>query len=326
MPFFSDCACWAQDKTRERIAVFPFENLTHEGQALDRIMPIVREALEKKGVGLVDEFEVNRFMLKERIRSTGNISRDALLKAKKELSVDYILLGTIHNFYISENPQAGISARLIDPDTGDILWADYSSHAGEDFVKLFGLGAIKNIDRLVERVVDRLLVSFNSSKPKEKETTYKIAVMPLKNKGKRSGAGSITAHMFVLELFKSSRFVPVDYGFIKNASVFLRIWPKGELDYLTIGAISEYLGVDGILIGTVEAYPDRDYELIMPEVEISARLIDARKKRIIWSGSLRMNRDEGIYIFDWGRITSTDKLAHKVASRLVKEMEKANWQ
>jgi len=318
--------CTAQDKERERIVLFPFENLTADSSATSLIMHVVRESLQKKGIDVVDEAETNDFLFKERIRSTGNISAEVLLKAQRKLSADYVLLGTIHNFYVSENPQLGISARLIDPETGDIVWTDYSSHAGEDFVKLFGLGAIRDIDRLSHRVVDRLLGSFNSVRPKEKESTYRIAVMPLKNKGKRAGAGSIAAHMFVFELFKSSRFVPVDYGFIKNATVYLRIWPKGELDYLTIDAVSEYLNVDAILIGTVEAYPDREYEMITPEVEISARLIDARKKRILWSDSIRMDRDAEIYIFDWGRITTIDKIAQKVASRLVKGMEKARWQ
>ncbi len=312
-------------QARERIIIFPFENFTAEASAPALVMNVLKESLQKRGVEIVDESDTNRFMQKERVRSTANMPKEVLLKAKKELSADYVLLGTIHNFYASENPQAGISARLIEPESGEIVWADYSSHAGEDFVKLLGLGAIKDIDRLVQRVVERLLGSFNSVRIKEKESTYRIAVIPFKNNGKRAGAGSIVAHMFVNELYKSDKFVPVDYGFVRNATVFLRIWPSGEIDYLTIDALSGYLNIDAILIGTVEEYPDRENEMVKPEVEISARLIDARKKRVIWSNSMRMDRDSDIYIFDWGRITTIDKIAHKVASKLVKEMERARW-
>jgi TolB-like protein len=281
--------------------------------------------LETKGLEILNEDALNRFLLKERIRSTGYISSDIAGRLREGLNVNAILLGAINSFSAGENPVVGLSARLINSSDGAILWANHASATGDDFTTVLGLGRVKAMDRLTSMVIDRLLASFSTSPPsKEIESTYRIAVMPFKNKSKIKDAGMIATYMFLVELFKNRRFEPVEYGEVRRLVVDLRVRGKGELDRRNTEAISKSLGVDGIIVGTVELYKEKEGTL-PPEAVISARLIDALKNRILWYDSYQLNGDNGIIVLDFGKIRSVEGVAYKVISKIVKEMGKAKW-
>jgi len=317
----------AQPSQKIKIALFPFENLTDDKTALEQIMPVLKGQLEAKGLEVVDENSLNKFLLKERIRSIGYISKDIAQKIGRELNVKAILVGSINSFYPQKNPQVGLLARLIDSTDGSILWANQASATGEDFTKILGLGTVTDMDRLISIVTDRLLTSFNITSPhKEKELTHRIAVMPFQNKSRHKDAGMIATYMFLVELFKNKGFEPLEYGEIRRLIVDLRVRNRGELDYNSIKALSENLGVEGVLVGTVESYSDGLDTSSPPEVAISARLINTRKNRIVWSDSVQLNGDEGIVVLDWGRIRSIDSVADRVVTKLIQRMATAKWQ
>ncbi|MDP3048569.1 MAG: FlgO family outer membrane protein [Thermodesulfovibrionales bacterium] len=323
---FANTVCnAAQPSQKIKIAFFPFENLSDDKDVLKQVIPVLRSRLEKKGLEILDDESLNRFLLKERIRSTGYISSDIARKLREELDVNAILVGSVNSFFPGENPRVGFSARLINSSDGSILWANHASATGEDFATVLGLGKVKTIDRLISRVIDKLLDSFSITPHyKEIESTYRIAVMPFQNKSKAKDAGMIATYMFIAELFKNKGFVPVEYGEVRRLTVDLRVRGKGELDLKNTEAISKSLGADGILVGTVELYNEGEGTL-PPEVIISARLIDARKNRILWYDGYQYSGDDGIIILDWGRIRSAENVAYKAVSKLVKEMGKAKW-
>jgi TolB-like protein len=315
----------AQTDFREKIALFPFENFSEDKNALISVMPVLRDRLKAKGLEVLDEDSLNKFLLKERIRSTGYVSKDIARKIGGEFNVKAILVGSINSFYPKENLRVGFSARLVNSSDGSIIWANHASATGEDFIGILGLGKVKTIEKLTSKVIDKLLDSFSIMPPfKEIELTYRIAVMPFQNKSKIKDAGMIATYMVIAELFKNRRFEPIEYGEVRRLTVDLRIRGKGELDFKSTEAISESSGVDGIIVGTVEVYNEGE-GTAPPEAVISARLIDARKNRILWYDSYQYKGDDGISIFDWGRIRSAENVACKVVSKLVKKMSKAKW-
>jgi TolB-like protein len=317
----------ATPSPKTRIALLPFENLTDDRTAFSEIMPVVKNRLETKGFELVDENSLNNFLLKERVRSTAYISRDVAQKMEKELNVKAILIGAITSYYPIKNPQVGVLARLVDSASGAILWANQASATGEDFTRILGLGTIRSMEELIPVVVDRLLDSFSlTSFQKEKELTHRIAVMPFQNKSRHRDAGSIVTYMLLVALLKQDGFEPVEYGEIRRLIVDLRVRYRGELDYRSIKEISESLNVDGILVGTVELYSDGLDTSLPPEVAVSARLINARKSRILWSDSVQLNGDEDIIALDWGRIGAVDSVSYKAVTKLIQKMEKTKWQ
>ncbi|MEC4685283.1 MAG: OmpA family protein [Nitrospirota bacterium] len=328
--FFITNICYAAQSPRgegrelkERIALFPLVNLSEDRDALRYVMPVLRTRLEDKGFDVVDEDSLNRFLLKERVRATGYISKDMARKIGKELNVKAVLLGSVNLFLRGENPGIGLSARLVDSSTGLILWADYASATGDDFTKILGLGRIKTMDKLLPRVADRLLASFTTM-PSRKETehTYRIAVMPFRNNSGVRDAGIIATYMFLVELFKNPVFEPVEFGEVRRAVVDLRVRERGELDYRYVKALSKSLWVDGFLVGTVELYSDGLNTASPPEVSIAARIVDAGKNRLLWCDSSQLRGDDNIIVLDWGRIRSVDKVAFRVVSKLVKRAEK----
>src|SRR4030042_1665092 len=324
--FFSNAEA-AHQFGKIRLAVFPFENLTDEHNELKEILSVMKSQLEKKGLEIVDDDSLNKFLLKERIRCTGYVSGDIAQKMGKELNVKAILVGSITSYYPIKNPQVGILARLLDSANGVILWANQASATGEDYTKILGLGTVKTMDRLIPIVVGRLLDSFSSeTPPKAKELTHRIAVMPFQNKSKHKDAGMVVTYMFLVELFKNAGYEPVEYGDIRRLTVDFRIRHRGELDYKNIGGMSEALGADGIVVGTVELFSDGLDTSLPPEVAISARLISAHKDRILWSDSIQLNGDEETIALDWGRIRAVDSVTYKVVKELIQKMEHTKGQ
>ncbi len=323
---FAVSPCYAAQKDfKAKIALFPFENLSEDKDALKSVMTVLKNRLEAKGLEVLDDASLNRFLLKERIRCTGYISTDMARKIREEEEVEAILVGSINSFSNGENPQVGLSARLVDSSDGIILWADHVSATGDDFTTLLGLGTVKSLDRLILKAIDKLLALFSTIPPdKEIESTYKIAVMPFQNNSKVRDAGKITTYMFIAELFKSRKFVPVEYGDVRRLIVNFRVRDKGELNLKSMDALSGSLGIDGILVGTVELY-NEGAGTAPPEAAISARLLDARKDRILWYDSYQLNGDDGIILLDWGKIGSAENVAYKAVSKLVKEMGKTKW-
>jgi len=311
---------------RPQVALFPFENFSDDIFATEKIMPIVKNQLAEKGFGVLDEETLERFMIKERIRSTGYISAEMARKMGKELDVSAVLIGSINTLNSGKNPMAGFSARLIDTSDGTIIWTNHAAATGNDFTGILGLGTISGVVELSVKMIDKLFDSFSMVPSyKEREATYRIAVMPFKNKSDIKGAGMIATYMFITELFKTRVFEPISYGDVRDLVVALRVRSKGELDFKNIGSIEEASGVDGILVGTVEHYSE-EMGSIPPLALISARLIDARTGKILWYDGYQYRGDDGISIFDWGRLRSVENVAYIVVSKLVKEMSKVEWQ
>jgi len=315
----------AQADVRETIALFPFENLSEDKNALTSVMPLMKLRLEAKAVEVLDEEKLNNFLLRERIRSTGYVSRDVARRLREELNVKAVLVGSVNSFFTGEAPRIGLSARLVSSSDGSILWANHSSASGDDFTTILGLGRVTAMDELSLRVVDKLFDSFRTAPAdKEMESTYRIAVMPFQNSSEVKGAGLIATYIFILELFKDKKFIPVEYGEVRRLVVDLRLREKGELDFKRTESISESSHVDGILVGTVDIFEEKDGNA-PPEAEISARLIDARRDKILWCDSFGSKGDNDIVVLDWGRINTAEDVAHKVVSKLLKGMRKARW-
>ncbi len=307
-----------------RVALLPFDNLSEDGGAPPRVMPMLRKALQERGVDVVSRERIDAFLLKERVRTRGYVSTDLARKAGEELAARAVLVGSINVFSAAEVPVLGLSARLIDSSDGRILWADYASASGDDFTTILGMGRIRDIETLLPRVTEMLFSSFDAeSLHRETVDACRIAVMPFRNDTGVRDAGMMVTYMFVVDLFKKRDLVPVEYGEVRKAVVDLRVRSRGELDYGSLKALADVLGVDAFLLGTVDSYSDGKSTNSPPRVAVSARLLDARSKSLLWADNLGMSGDDDIVILDWGRIRSVDRLAYRVVSRLSAGLEKA---
>ncbi len=310
----------------KKIAILPFDNFSDEKNALNDVMPFLKSRLEEKGLEVVDRDSLNNFLCKERVRSTGYISKELAKKIEEEFMVEAIMVGSIFLYSGSGIPKFGITARLIDASNNTIIWADYNSATGDDFAKILGLGEIKTIYELIPKVVDTLLSSFTTEPYyKEIKPAYKIAVMPFQNYSGIRGGGIIATYLFLTELLKNHKFIPVEYGMVREMILENRIYSKGELDYKSMKILSDALKVDAILLGTMETYRSNQDASSPPEVTVSARLLNAHNNKIEWYSSYQLDGEDDIIMFDWGRLKSADKVAEKVVTKLLDNMEKKEF-
>jgi|WetSurSiteA1Bulk_404760.scaffolds.fasta_scaffold00345_7 TolB-like protein len=310
----------------ERIVIMPFENFSEDIHAVDSVMPFIRKILEEKGFCVIDDASRDAFLLKERIRTTGCIGREAARKMSQELNVKGIMMGSVNSFYNGLNPVIGLSARLVRASDCSMIWVNNTSFTGEDFTTILELGTIREIEKLRDKALDKLFDTLNIYPPNKKmKSTRKIAVMPLENESKKGDAGMIATYLFLSALFKDGKFEPVEFGEVRRFMVESKLRGKGELDYANKDTLASKTGVDGILVGTVELYNEGSGNT-PPEASISARLIDAHSKRILWCNRYEVRGDDDIVILDWGKIRSAEHAVYKVISKIVKDLETVKWQ
>lgn len=308
----------------KRIAVFPFDNLTMVDNALNAVMPVIEKEMKDRGYSVVGEQELYSNICKDRVRETGTISKALAKKISDNFKVEGILLGSIVSYSVDEKPQVGLIARLIDPSDGSILWADYFSATGDDFITVLGLGDIKEMDKLIQKVVKSLFASFTAEAP-QKDAAFRVAVMPFMNDTDYKDAGNIASQMFVVHLFKDSSFIPLEYGEIRKNLVDKRIRVKGSLDYNNITELTKVIDVDGFLLGEVGLYFNGVLQNSPPAASVSARLIGSANKKILWYGRGQMGGDDDVIIYDWRRLRSVDKVTDKIVTKLVDNLEKKKW-
>lgn len=172
------------------------------------------------------------------------------------------------------------------------------------------------------------------------ERIKRMAVLPLDNFTKDDKASDKVRANFVVELLRTASFNVMDIG---ETDRLLQI---AELSYTTsqistpgTGApemfdqetaseplskkIGEALKVEAIFVGSVEAYStERVSDQIIPEVSISARLIDAETGIIIWASTHSRRGGAGFPIFGWGKVTSLSVLSQQVIQDMVDSLAK----
>ncbi|MDP2157607.1 MAG: hypothetical protein Q8K68_07865, partial [Nitrospirota bacterium] len=274
-----------------------------------------------------DDQAVNDFLLQERIRTTAYISTPLAQKLGEQLKLDAVLLGAVFVYDDSENPKFGLSARLLSTRRSDLIWTGYASDTGEDFTKILGLGTITSIATLVDTVVGRLFAGISTAEGlgRETETAYRVAVMPFLNKTRKPDAGMVATNLFLARLFQSPKFLPIEYGDVRNTVVTKKIRSKGELSHGSIDAFAEAIHADAVLVGVVEHFDDGSATGAPPAVIITARLIDSRTRRILWYDDMQLNGDERIRFFDIGKLRTVDKVAFSAVGDMIKRMERLEW-
>lgn len=121
-----------------KIAVLPFENLTTDELAGEKIRRLVITELINKELEIIEPGEITRVLKEMNIRSISTIKRADLQSIGKELGVDAILTGSVTAFTINRGitisyPEVTFNMRLIDAQNGDIIWSIHKTGGGADF-------------------------------------------------------------------------------------------------------------------------------------------------------------------------------------------------
>ncbi len=147
----------------------------------------------------------------------------------------------------------------------------------------------------------------------------KIAVLPFYNISERRDAGKMVANNFVTEIFIDGRYRVEEPGNVIQFMLHENVSVVGEMGIDRIKILGRRLGVDGVLVGIVDAFDDGARS--SPRVSITARLVDSETGTIVWSASDNKSGDDYIIAFGVGKVRSANALAQKVVRHMIKKIK-----
>lgn len=151
---------------RARLALLPLENLSGHAEYGDRFTRLAWATLGRDGrYTLVDPGQVDGAMVDLRIRSTGVLTRDQLLRMAARLRVRWLLLGSLLEAGAVRTPDGDVPTfslvlRLVDGESGEVVWSDLRTRTGEDHETVFGWGRETSLEKLAEAATRDLVAAF----------------------------------------------------------------------------------------------------------------------------------------------------------------------
>ena len=328
------------------LALLPFENVSGHAASVRMIMPVMERALGDRGYRVVGPARLETFLARHRIRNTGQLGRTHLAALRRELGVGLALVGSVAIFNDSpENPQWGLSSRILATDSAAILWAGSAGLTGDDFTIALGLGTITSAERLAAETVKALLrelpgagealamppdrspllprlfggkAAFRSP-AMDSDPPRRIAVLPFENVSERKGAARIVTDILTTVLARRGRFEVVEPGTVSEALVAAGAAPYGTIDLDTLSALRQRLELDAVILGTVFTYSEglKKAATTSPQVALDARMLDAHTGRILWVAERARAGEDSRVAMHFGTIHAMVPLVVKVVTEML---------
>ncbi|RJQ52036.1 MAG: hypothetical protein C4526_08915 [Nitrospiraceae bacterium] len=158
------------------MAVLPFDNLS-KTQGAGKIMEnyILVEFLKRSPLDIIEPGEVLSVLSQERIRLATSVPRETINKIGKRLDARLLMIGIVHEYEMQlasgpggsgQVPVIAVSLRIVDADTGNIVWAVSAPRRGTDNETVFGIGRIQSMDRLAQKTAEEIAQAFTDSMKK----------------------------------------------------------------------------------------------------------------------------------------------------------------
>lgn len=332
------------------IAVMPVENLTGSPVTVAAVRRSLVQDLKRKGLNILGEDVLEKFLERHRIRYTGGLNRELGEAMREETGTNAVLFPTLELFDDAVPPKTALIARLISTHRNtDILWMDSTGLAGNDEPGFLLLGLINDPallwEKAKEQVAGSLLTylsgkttqasrtierrflpkSFHGVPPKVSagKETLSIAVLPFLNDSTRRNAGEIMALHFIRELSRTGGIDVVEPGEVRQVLLRSRTIMEGGLSLPQADLLHAVLGVDLVLTGIVMEYQDNIGGVGNPKVEFSARVFDMKTRQIVWSSASYNEGADGVFFFNLGKVNTAHGMASGMVRAAVRKMEAA---
>lgn len=152
-------------KSIKRIAVLPFETLTSDEFAGEKIRQSVITELLSRGVDVIEPGEVTRTLVELKIRSLGSIKTTDIQNIAKTLGVEALMMGSVEAYGISKGisvtyPEVTIHLKLVEASSGNTIWSVCHTSGGASFwTRHFGAEGIslsEAASKVVKEAIDTL--------------------------------------------------------------------------------------------------------------------------------------------------------------------------
>ncbi len=145
------------------VAVLPFNNISGKRDAAEIVSNIFITALFRSGKFKVEEpGNIMQFMIQERVTTVGELDLEKLQVLANRFKVDSVIVGTVEEFDEGKTmetpvPVVALSARMINPKSGTIVWSAQNKRKGDDYIVVFDFGRVRSITTLTKRAVDEMI-------------------------------------------------------------------------------------------------------------------------------------------------------------------------
>jgi hypothetical protein len=321
------------------IAIFPIENLSGTMAPLKEIKRSLMNRLNAKGFHVLEEEALEKFMARNRVRYTGGIDQPTAEALRKEKGMEGVLITALEFYSDANPPKIALTSRLV--STGDnpvILWIDGVGLAGDDSPGILGLGLIEDPQALLEKALETLARSLGEYLDKKTEgedlkdvkrkfrpkasyrsnlldadRKYTVAILPFINKSARKNAGEVMVLHFVRSLKKLEDIDVIEPGLVRRELLALRMIIEEGPSLANADALFAILNADLILTGKVMDYQDYQGTYGSSRVDFSAQLIERKSRRVVLSSVSHNEGDDGVILFDWGRVNTAHAMASQMA-------------
>lgn len=131
----------------KKVAVLPFENVTQDRTAGDKLQKIfLVELLSLEVFDVVEPGHVTKTLRGERIESVEALSPADIKRLGEALAADAVFIGTVVDFEESRSgtmpaPNVTLQLRLVETQTGATVWSASKTRSGLKIsTRLFGVG------------------------------------------------------------------------------------------------------------------------------------------------------------------------------------------
>ncbi|MEW5802768.1 MAG: hypothetical protein AB1847_11770 [bacterium] len=150
----------------KKVCVLPFDNISKEQDVNLKVMEIFLTELFSAGIfeDIVDPIQANAALGGMRIRKPDSLDKETIKALGDRLGVQYLILGTVTDYDYGKTKdagsQVGLSVRMIDVDTGNILWTGNSFKNGDKSLgRIFGFTNGPNSSELSKVVCQDIITS-----------------------------------------------------------------------------------------------------------------------------------------------------------------------
>ena len=152
-------------KSIKKIAVLPFESLTTDEYAGEKIRKTVITELLSRGVDVIEPGEVTRVLIEQKIKSLSSVRTTDLQNMAKTLGAEALMLGSVEAYGISRGisvtyPEVSINLMLVEASSGNIIWSVCETSGGPGFwTRHFGAEGVslsEAANKVVKEAIDTL--------------------------------------------------------------------------------------------------------------------------------------------------------------------------
>lgn len=310
------------------IAVLPLVNFSGDGTAVEVFTPLIAQELSRQGIDVSDPGLTRETLRRYRIRAVGSIDREGADAITRELGVGYLLTGSIDLFVTGDVPEVGVSLRVVDAMTLQVVWARSTGAASTDYGTVFGLGTVTTVHELAQRVTEEALQGLNGDLDQNfawelplADDSPRLAVVTFDDLEPASHGGRVVSAHLLSQLVKRGYFV-VEPGVANEFYLTYERIPRGGIDYELLGVLRDSLQIAAVVTGMVEPFDLGSPNAVesYPEIGISGRIINATTGQIRRSADIARDGSHEI-VFGLGCTRSGAKLIRAACGALLDKLQ-----